>query len=83
VMRISPSTDEIRRLKMASPRPPHLHRQITQQGKVVWYVRIGKVRALELGPHSARRNLTSNTRPRVLAIRARPKRTPPRAHSHG
>jgi integrase len=27
---------------MARPRPPHLHRQVTQHGKVVWYVRVGK-----------------------------------------
>ena len=27
---------------MPRPRPPHLHRQITQHGKTVWYVRIGK-----------------------------------------
>jgi hypothetical protein len=29
-------------LDMPRPRPPHLHRQITQHGKLVWYVRIGK-----------------------------------------
>jgi len=27
---------------MPRPRPPHLHRQVTQHGKVVWYVRIAK-----------------------------------------
>jgi integrase len=27
---------------MPRPRPPHLHRQVTQHGKAVWYVRIGK-----------------------------------------
>ena len=27
---------------MRRPRPPHLHRQVTQHGKTVWYVRIGK-----------------------------------------
>jgi len=27
---------------MPRPRPPHLHRQITQHNRVVWYVRIGK-----------------------------------------
>lgn len=27
---------------MPRPRPPHLHRQVTQHGKVVWYVRIRK-----------------------------------------
>jgi integrase len=27
---------------MPRPRPPHLHRQVTRHGKVVWYVRIGK-----------------------------------------
>src|SRR5438093_3470160 len=27
---------------MPRRRPPHLHRQTTQHGKVVWYVRIGK-----------------------------------------
>jgi hypothetical protein len=27
---------------MPRPRPPHLHRQITQHNMVVWYVRIGK-----------------------------------------
>ena len=27
---------------MPRPRPPHLHRQMTRHGKVVWYVRIGK-----------------------------------------
>jgi hypothetical protein len=27
---------------MPRPRPPHLHRQVTQHGRVVWYVRIGK-----------------------------------------
>jgi hypothetical protein len=27
---------------MPKPRPPHLHRQVTQHGKAVWYVRIAK-----------------------------------------
>lgn len=27
---------------MPRPRPPHLHRQVTQHGKAVWYVRLGK-----------------------------------------
>jgi integrase len=27
---------------MPRPRPPHLHRQVTQHGKAVWYVRISK-----------------------------------------
>jgi hypothetical protein len=27
---------------MPRPRPPHLHKQITRQGKTVRYVRIGK-----------------------------------------
>jgi integrase len=27
---------------MPRPRPPHLHRQTTRHGKVVWYVRFGK-----------------------------------------
>lgn len=27
---------------MPRPRPPHLHKQTTRHGKVVWYVRIGK-----------------------------------------
>src|SRR5262245_55551576 len=27
---------------MPRPRPPHLHRQVTRHGKVVWYVRIGR-----------------------------------------
>jgi integrase len=27
---------------MPRPRPPHLHRQVTRHGKVVWYVRVGK-----------------------------------------
>lgn len=27
---------------MPRPRPPHLHRQVTQHGQTVWYVRIGK-----------------------------------------
>jgi integrase len=27
---------------MSRPRPPHLHRQVTRHGKVVWYVRIGR-----------------------------------------
>lgn len=26
---------------MPRPRPPHLHRQVTRHGKVVWYVRVG------------------------------------------
>ena len=29
-------------MDMPRPRPPHLHRQVTQHGKTVWYVRIGK-----------------------------------------
>lgn len=29
---------------MPRPRPPHLHRQVTQHGQIVWYVRIGKGR---------------------------------------
>jgi integrase len=27
---------------MPRPRPPHLHRQVTRHGRVVWYARIGK-----------------------------------------
>ena len=27
---------------MPRPRPPHLQRQVTRHGKVVWYVRLGK-----------------------------------------
>jgi integrase len=27
---------------MPRPRPPHLHRQVTQHGKTVWYVRLAK-----------------------------------------
>lgn len=27
---------------MPRPRPPHLHRETTRHGKVVWYVRVGK-----------------------------------------
>lgn len=27
---------------MPRPRPPHLHRETTRHGKLVWYVRIGK-----------------------------------------
>jgi integrase len=27
---------------MPRPRPPHLHRQVTQHGRTVWYVRMGK-----------------------------------------
>src|SRR5262249_23685441 len=27
---------------MPRPRPPHLQRQVTRHGRVVWYVRIGK-----------------------------------------
>jgi integrase len=27
---------------MPRPRPPHLHRQVTQHGKTVWYVRVSK-----------------------------------------
>jgi integrase len=30
------------------PRPPHLHRQITRHGRVVWYVRIGKGRRIRI-----------------------------------
>ena len=29
-------------VEMPRPRPPHLQRQVTQHGKVVWYVRIGR-----------------------------------------
>lgn len=29
---------------MPRPRPPHLQRQVTQHGRIVWYVRIGKGR---------------------------------------
>jgi hypothetical protein len=29
-------------LDVPRPRPPHLHRQVTQHGRTVWYVRIGK-----------------------------------------
>ncbi len=29
-------------LPMPRPRPPYLHRQVTQHGRVVWYVRVGK-----------------------------------------
>lgn len=29
-------------LDMPRPRPPHLHRETTRHGSVVWYVRIGK-----------------------------------------
>lgn len=27
---------------MPRPRPPHLHREVTRHGRVVWYVRVGK-----------------------------------------
>ena len=27
--------------EMPSPRPPHLHREVTRHGKVVWYARAG------------------------------------------
>jgi integrase len=27
---------------MPRPRPPHLHRQVTRDGRTVWYVRVGK-----------------------------------------
>src|ERR1700704_493677 len=27
---------------MPKPRPPHLHRQVSRHGKVVWYVRVSK-----------------------------------------
>ena len=27
---------------MPRPRPPHLQRQVTRHGKVVWYVRLGR-----------------------------------------
>jgi integrase len=27
---------------MPRPRPPHLHREVTRHGRVVWYVRLGK-----------------------------------------
>lgn len=33
---------------MPRPRPPHLHRQVTQHGRVAWYVRIGKGRRLRI-----------------------------------
>ncbi|MGB6795116.1 MAG: integrase, partial [Xanthobacteraceae bacterium] len=27
---------------MPRPRPPHLHREVTRHGRVVWFVRIDK-----------------------------------------
>lgn len=33
---------------MPRPRPPHLHRQVTRHGRVVWYVRIGRGRRIRL-----------------------------------
>lgn len=33
---------------MPRPRPPHLHRQVTRHGRVVWYVRMGKGRRTRL-----------------------------------
>jgi integrase len=33
---------------MPHPRPPHLLKQITRHGKIVWYVRIGKGRRIRL-----------------------------------
>lgn len=33
---------------MPRPRPPHLHRQVTRHGKVVWYVRIDRGRRVRL-----------------------------------
>jgi integrase len=36
---------------MPRPRPPHLHRQVTQHGKTVWYVRFGKGQRIRI--HSA------------------------------
>jgi integrase len=29
-------------VNMPRPRPPHLQRQVTQHGRVVWYIRVGK-----------------------------------------
>jgi hypothetical protein len=45
---------------MPCPRPPHLHREVTRHGKVVWYARAGgssrgprvKLRA-ELAPRNS------------------------------
>ncbi len=34
--------------EMPRPRPPHLHRQETQHGKTVWYVRVGKGRRIRI-----------------------------------
>lgn len=33
---------------MPRPRPPHLHRQVTRHGRVVWYVRVDKGRRIRL-----------------------------------
>jgi len=33
---------------MPRPRPPHLHRQITRHGKVVWYVRVSRGRRIRI-----------------------------------
>lgn len=33
---------------MPRPRPPHLQRQVTRHGRIVWYVRIGKGRRIRL-----------------------------------
>ena len=33
---------------MPRPRPPHLQRQVTQHGRVAWYVRIGKGRRVRI-----------------------------------
>jgi integrase len=34
--------------QMPRPRPPHVHRQQTRHGKLVWYLRIGKGRRIRL-----------------------------------
>lgn len=57
---------------MPRPRPPHLHRQVTRRGEVVWYVRIGH------GPRTRIRAASARGSSRLNIKRRSPINTAPK-----
>jgi integrase len=65
---------------MPRPRPPHLHRQVTQHGKTVWYVRIAKGPRIRIRSAFGTREFDAEYR---AAIDGLPARLPSSKESRG
>lgn len=70
-------------VEMPRPRPPHLQRQVTQHGKVVWYVRIGRGPRVRIRGSSVPLNSMRRIRLRYRAVHAPPKAPRMSARSPG